>query len=388
MRTIFASAALLLCAWTAAMPGARAQTPGVTDTSIKIGMFGPLTGVQAFGAKAIQGVAAIYKDVNDKGGINGRKIELIIEDDACDPNKSISAVKKLIAQEQVFMVHGGWCSPTILAAKPELTRDPNLPFMVMAGASTAISTPVSRNIFHPVVTTLLVARSMVNFALTKPGNPRIAIIGHSDEWGKSQVDPALADLKAKGMEPAELVYFERGSVDSTSQTLKLREAKPNVILAFLYPTELGIFLRDAYKYGVTSDILAPQSVSLEDTAKRVGIPDAVKNLYVFYPLADTIDSPAMAKWADIVKKYYPGETLDTVSFLGMSGALAVVETLRKLGPNVTREGFIAQLDGMGTMDFGIQSAPMTFTPQDHAGVKAGKMIAYREGKATIIATLP
>src|SRR5208337_3043484 len=80
-------------------PTARASdTTGVSADTIKIGMFGPITGPASVFAKSLYGAAAIYKDVNDNGGINGRKIELLVEDDGCDPNKGIAAVKKLISQ--------------------------------------------------------------------------------------------------------------------------------------------------------------------------------------------------------------------------------------------------------------------------------------------------
>jgi branched-chain amino acid transport system substrate-binding protein len=383
-----ASGGLLLGALVAGAAAQAAEAPGVTADSIKIGMFAPLTGQATIGSKALLGAAAIYKDANEKGGVNGRKFELVIEDDACDPNKAITAVKKLVGQEQVFMIHGGWCSSTVLAAKPELVKDPNLPFMILAAASAAISKPVAQNIFHPVATTDTVARTMVNFALSKPGSKRIAIISHSDEWGKSHLEPALDELKAKGAEPVETVWFERGSLDATSQTLRLREARPDVILAILYPAEISIFLRDAYKFGLQASLLGTQGVSLEDTAKRVGIPDAVKNFYVFYPLSETMDAPAFQKWVELFRRHYPNEPLDTVNFLSMSGSLAVIEAVKRLGDNVTREGLIAELDRLGITDFGIQSAPLSFTPEDHAGIKQGKMIAYREGKPTIVATHP
>lgn len=64
-----------------------ADKTGVTDNSIKIGLFGPMTGQSNIGAKPVYGAASIYKDVNDKGGIHGRKIEIIIEDDGYDGNK-------------------------------------------------------------------------------------------------------------------------------------------------------------------------------------------------------------------------------------------------------------------------------------------------------------
>jgi branched-chain amino acid transport system substrate-binding protein len=81
------------------------ETTGATNKSIKIGMFGPVTGPSSAQAKALYGAVAIYKDINDRGGINGRQLELVIEDDGCDANKGVAAAKKLISQDKVFPLH-------------------------------------------------------------------------------------------------------------------------------------------------------------------------------------------------------------------------------------------------------------------------------------------
>src|SRR5689334_23313374 len=84
---------LILVAGTFAC-SAHAADPGVTKDSIKLGMFGPLTGpVSLYGYPIINGAAAVYKKANDEGGIHGRKIELVYEDDVCDPAKTRAAVK-------------------------------------------------------------------------------------------------------------------------------------------------------------------------------------------------------------------------------------------------------------------------------------------------------
>ena len=96
---------------------AHAGDPGITKDTIKIGTFGPLTGpVSLYGYPIINGAAAVYKKVNDEGGIHGRKIELVYEDGVCDPAKTRAAVKKLIASHEVFMINGGNCSAAVFAA--------------------------------------------------------------------------------------------------------------------------------------------------------------------------------------------------------------------------------------------------------------------------------
>lgn len=367
---------------------ALAADPGITKDSIKIGMFGPLTGPTAVGSLPLLGAEAIYKNANDQGGINGRKIELVIEDDACDPNKTIAAAKKLISQDQVFMIHGGWCSGTVLAIKPELARNPGLPFMVLGAASAAISTPVQPNIFHPIATTNTVAKAMVDFALTKPNTKRIAIISHSDEWGKSHLDPINSNLKAAGLESVETVYLERGGVDATSQILRIRAAKPDIVLAVLYPPELTIYLRDAHKYGIKVPTVTTQGVSVEDMVKRVGLPAATKDLFVFYPLNETLASVNLKKWSDLYTKYNPKAPVETLSFMGMTGALAVVEALKRVGPDLTREKFIAELNKLNDFNPGIQSGALTFTPEQHAGIRTGKVIYMPGDRPKIVSRYP
>lgn len=388
MQKSLLTARLLIAASLLSTPIAVLAETGVTQDTIRIGMFGPLTGPTAVGSLPLFGAAAIYKNVNDNGGIHGRKIQLSIEDDACDPNKTISATKKLISQDKVFMIHGGWCSGTVMAIKPELTRSPTLPYMVLGAASAAISKPVMPNLFHPIATTDTVTKTMLDFALSKPGAKRIAVISHSDEWGKSHMKPLLDYMKSKDMEPVESVWLERGSTSATSQLLKIRTAKPDVVLAILYPPELTLYLRDANKYNINAPTVTTQGVSIEDMVHRVGNASATNDLFVFYPLSSTLEAPSFQRWKDIYAKYYPKEPMETLSFMGMTGALAIVEALKQSGPELTREKFIAELNKLQDFDPGVQSGPLTFTPDVHAGISSGKMIYWPKDHAEIVASFP
>jgi branched-chain amino acid transport system substrate-binding protein len=387
LRKLFLAASAAALALTAVAAHAQ-SAPGVTKTTIKIGMFGPLTGPTAVGSLPLLGATAIYKNVNDQGGIYGRKIELVVEDDACDPNKTIAATKKLISQDHVFMIHGGWCSGTVMAIKPELAAHPELPFMVLGAANAAISTPVVANIFHPVATTRTVAEAMVDFARTKPGTKRIAIISHSDEWGKSHLEPELARLKAAGLEVVETAYLERGQVDATSQVLRIKAAKPDFVLANLYPPELTAYLRDAYKFGMRAPVVTTQGVSIEDMVKRVGLPAATSELFVFYPLNTTLDAAGFKPWIDLYRKYNPNDPVETLSFMGMTGALAIVQALKDAGPEPTQQSFMAALEKLKNFNPGIQSGALSFSSTNHAGIASGKVIYMRGPKPEIVDQYP
>src|SRR3546814_15750151 len=115
-------------------------------------MFGPLTGPTAVGSLPLLGATAIYRQVNEAGGINGRTLQVLVEDDACDPNKTIAATKKQMSQDTVFMNHSGWFSGTVMATTTELARKPNFPYHVLSAPHPEIRATVKATIsdrVHP-----------------------------------------------------------------------------------------------------------------------------------------------------------------------------------------------------------------------------------------------
>src|SRR5579862_6724371 len=114
--------AVMLAATAIAVVPARAET-GVSADEIVIGALGVLTGPLANNGKTIyDGVEAVYDQANKAGGINGRKIRYVREDDHCQAADAISAAKKLIYDDKVFLIHGGGCSNASLAAKPDIVQ--------------------------------------------------------------------------------------------------------------------------------------------------------------------------------------------------------------------------------------------------------------------------
>ncbi len=376
-------ASLILAATLAAAP-ALADEPGITDNSIRIGMFGPLTGSAALYGNIILGSQALYKDVNDHGGINGRKIELFVEDDGCNSLQGIAAVKKLISDNKVFLINGGVCSGVALAAKPEIIKS-GLPWMVAGAAATEISTPVVPTIFQASPTAADNSKEMIDFAMTKAGTDKIAIITQTDDWGKSYHDPALEYLQSKyHIKPILDVQMANNAMDATSQTLQLRNSGAQFILAMLYPAPFAVFARDAYKFGLTTPILGNSGVTLSDTLKRVGTPAAMNNIYIYYHLAGAEDGPELAHFAEIWRKYYPDKPVNNYSYVGMAGTLAVIHVLQDLGHDVTRARFLDGLDHLQNFDSGVEAGPTTFSPEQHDGTTAGFLSTLRDGKIALM----
>ncbi|MCH1997693.1 ABC transporter substrate-binding protein, partial [Achromobacter xylosoxidans] len=111
MKHLRRHAAAALCALALGASAQAQQEPGITDKTIRIGLFAPLSGSgMAYGFDVLNAAKMWYAKVNKEGGVHGRQIELVIEDDRCNANDLVAAVKKLTEQDKVFLLNGGSCS--------------------------------------------------------------------------------------------------------------------------------------------------------------------------------------------------------------------------------------------------------------------------------------
>jgi branched-chain amino acid transport system substrate-binding protein len=357
---------------------APAQEVGVTDTTIKIGMFGPLTGaVSIYGYPINNGAIAIYRDINDKGGIHGRKIEIVHEDGACDPAKTRAAVKKLIEQDKVFAVHGGSCSGAVNAAKEEFVTG-KVPFMVMAATLDAISDPPNRYVFTTTLPGSGDGGVIINFAKTMPNVKKIAIVRHQDDWANAKMKNILAGYQAAGMQLVADEQLARNANDATAQVLKVKSGNPDATIFVLYPAESAVFLRDAEKYGLKGPFLGTNSVmDLLDLRERTGSKTAANNVYVSAFLKGYIGDPALESWTALYRKQFPNDKVQSLSFYGMSGALTYVEALRRAGRDLTREKFLTALESVKDGEAGPAFCKVNFDATRRQGCLDGTMWTLR-----------
>ena len=361
------------------------ETTGLTDTTIKVGVMGPFTGNASSYSKTQIGLMAYFKHINDQGGINGRKFDIVQEDTACAPAKGIAAAKKLIHQDEVFYLHGNSCSGVAMAVKPTVAPT-GIPWIIAHAVNPKISMPVNekKSIFHGVPAGPAYGSTMGKFVMSKPGVKRIAMVTHTNDWAKAYCDPAIEVIKAAGGEIIEELALERGQTDATAQVLKLKQAKPDFILGCLYEAETVIFLRDAKKYGVRIPVMGTAGTDLENTLERLGDPDAVKDYYVLHAFVDKVDGPKMKKWNDIILKYYPNETITGFSAVSMASGVAAVKALNAAGRDLTRSKFIAALDNIQGLETGILACDITWTSTDRHGCKKSAVAGFVDGHPTVM----
>ncbi len=362
---------LMLSAIAFAAPSALRAEDGVTPTSIKIGMFGPLTGpASLWGYPTQAGAIMIYKEINDKGGIHGRKIEVVQEDGACDAAKTIAAAKKLIHREKVFMINSGICSGPTLAAKEEIVSN-KVPLMLFAASLDAITAPANRYVYTVAPTGSFDGKSMADFVKSIPGTKKVGLIGHADEWAQSKIKPFLAVMKDAGIEVVAHETIDRKIVDATAQVLALKRRSPDVVAMFTYPAESAAIIRDAHKYGLKASFVGNNGlIDLPALAERAGSLEAAQTTYVMSAIVGSVGSPQLAPYEQLLTRHFPNEKIKADSFYGTASAITIVEALKRAGPDLTREKFVDALNAMKDFDPGIAPCKVTFTPDNHQGCQS------------------
>lgn len=349
---------------------------GITPDTIKLGVFCAFTGPIAHFGKTAHMAMAVYDEINKMGGINGRKIQVISEDDGCDPVKGVAAVKKLIYEDKVFALHGAMCSNVALAIKKEV-KETGIPYINLAAASYKITSPLEKNIFSGIFTSKVLAYSMADFAMSKPNVKRVAVIKHTDEWGKTFYDPLIQYLKTKyNITPVADVTIERGVTDATPQVLRLKAAKPDVVIAVTYLDATTTFLRDSFKLGLKVPIVGSPAVAVDEQLQKLGNPEALKMFFAPYSYKYTLDDPVMLKWGSLLKSYFPKDGFDMLVGNGLGGTLAIVQALKDCGRDITRERFIAALEKLHSFENAQipgyvypMCTPVSYSATDHVAIK-------------------
>ena len=372
--------------------GASAQSePGLTDKTIKIGMFGPLSGnSMAYGFDVINAAKMYYDKINKEGGVNGRKIELVVEDDRCNANDLLAAVKKLTEQDQVFLLNGGSCSAAVVGAREYVERA-KIPLVMLNASGDGALYPPSKYIYGAFsISQHAVGGSMVQFASEHLKAKKIGYINHDDAYGGWNLESAQAQAKALGGIDLQVQSVNPNITDVTAPMLKIKAANPDVLLLTTYARPVSLIVKRAFELGFNKPIvLAVNSTAdLKQLVENVGNKDAFKNVYIQEVLADVPGGPKL-KWVyDMYKAAYPDLASkpgypQTYMPYGIPSAMAVVNALEAAGPNPTREKVLTALSTM-KFDSGVMAGPIEFGPDDRAAQEAAIYIKFDATNMTLV----
>lgn len=357
---------------------AYADSTGITDKQIKIGVLSSMTGPAAgFGTSNLAGATLAFEEINASGGINGRTIVWSSEDDESSPPKGIAAFKKLTDSEKVFAIFGPSTSSIVAALVPTIKQSA-VPLMISIASTPAASETMIRNLFR--VSTLndrLQGAAMADYVTDILKATRISIIRQSDEYGKRGAESVLLRLKAKtGLSVSEEV-FNATDTDFTSQILRVREANPDVLIVYAINGPAAIITRQARQMGVKAKILGSNASSSRSYPATVGnAAIGTQNLITLDELPES-DEPKMAAFRAKFEKRFPEYARqgrpEGSDVLAYGGALVFVEGLKRAGRDLTRESFIAALESLKDFHSGL-TLPTTLSSESHEGNRSARIL--------------
>ncbi|MDY6970462.1 MAG: ABC transporter substrate-binding protein [Spirochaetota bacterium] len=350
---------------------------GVSDSEIRIGVIydqtGPATPVTVPCSKAFKNY---FTWVNNKGGINGRKIKLIIEDDRYAIPATISAFKKLLLKDKVLAILGPASSHGIKALTSNIMKN-KMPH-VIPPSSDAVVIPPKRYLFANGPTYEDQVQLLFQYITRdlKKKNPQIAFVYNDTEHGKHGLR-AMNKYKGKyGIRIKTIEIVNPGTLDATSQALSIRRKKPDLVLMHLLVDNSIVLMKSARKMGITNlPFLGTQYTCAEETVKVGGkASENYKGLAIYSSWRD--DNPGCAEMRRETLKLHPGTEKPNRPkhyTQGWGDASILTEGIKRAGRNLNGENLINALESIKNFDMRGLCGRVTFGPKDHKGSKFIKM---------------
>jgi branched-chain amino acid transport system substrate-binding protein len=396
MKSTALAAALMGAASALAVVPALAQTKvtnqGITPTEIVIGTHQDLSGpIKTWGVPVSNGMKLAVEEINAAGGINGRKLRLIIEDSAYDPKKAVLASQKLVEKDKVLAVVGGMGSAPVIASQDILFDAGVLQLFPLTAAEFTYkfdpAKPQERlkfsNLLPYVESTRAALKYMVAFK--KPQKP--CLMYQDDEYGKNVLDGFTQQLEAEKLKPASITTYKRGASDFSAQIAKMKaDGCDLVVLGTILRETIGA-ISEAKKLGWDVTFLGATPTNIPDTI-TLG-KEVVEGMYAAgafeTPYADTAKGK-VKDWTEAYKKMF-GTDANTQSVIGYNAIMTFAHFVKLAGKDLTGQKILDAMEsGDPFLDI-FNSPPSKFSKTNHLAntitqvqqIKDGRWIVVKEG---------
>ena len=357
---------------------------GATDTEIKVGQTVPFSGPASAYATVGKAQAAYIKMINDKGGVNGRKIDLIQYDDAYSPPKTVEQVRKLVEGDEVlltFQIIGTAPNAAVL----KYLNGKKVPQLFAATGASKFTDP--KNFpwtmgFNPSY--FVEGRIYGQYILKEHPDAKIGVLYQNDDLGKDYLNGLKAGLgdKAAKMIVTEVSYeLTEPTIDS--QILKIKDSGADLFFSATTPKQAAQAIKKIAELGWHPvQIVDINANSVGAVLKPAGL-EAAKGLisvgYVKDPSEPAKDDPGMQRYLDFMQKYYPdGDKASSLNVYGYITAQLLVQVLKQCGDELTRENVLKQATSLHNveLDLLLPGISVSTSPTDYRVNKQLQMVKF------------
>jgi branched-chain amino acid transport system substrate-binding protein len=343
---------------------AHAQSAGVSDNRILLGQSAPFSGAaEQLGLQFHLGAQLYFEALNQRGGVNGRRIELRRLDDGYEPERCAANTKQLIG-EGVFALFGYIGTPTSVVALP-LATEAKVPFFAPFTGAEVLRDPFNRYAIHVRASYYDETAAIVR-QTTSTGIKKIAVFYQNDAYGKAGLEGVSRALKVLSLEPAALGTVERNTVDVAKAVNDIMAQRPEAIVQIGAYKACAAFIREARKRGFVGNFYNVSFVGTQALLDELG-PDA-KGVVVsqVMPFPYTPVTGISGEYLAAVRAKQ-GRAANYSGMEGFVAAKVFTEAVGRAGRSLTRDAFISAIQSMRNMDLG--GFPVDFGPNKHTGSK-------------------
>ncbi len=324
------------------------------EGKIILGQSAAFTGAAAqLGLQFHSGAKLCFDQLNAKGGVNRRMVEIRQMDDGYEPDRCAENTRKLLADE-VFALFGYVGTPTSLAALPLATAG-KVPFIAPFTGAMALREPFNRYAFHLRASyqdeTALIVKQLTSFGLKK-----IAVFRQNDSYGKAGLDGVVAALAAQKLVPVALATVERNSVDVAAAVKTLLAEAPDAVVQISAYKSCAAFIRAARKAGYGGMFYNVSFVGTQALADELGRAGAGVVVSQVMPSPYNLSRPIAREFAEAIQKAGGDVQANFSSIEGYLAAKLMIEGLRaganSSGRGLTRESLITGLESLGSQSWG------------------------------------
>jgi branched-chain amino acid transport system substrate-binding protein len=351
-KLITASAVLAIVGMAATAVPAQAKEVGVSSTEIKLGMTLPMTGTASLGYNKIPGAAKAYFDyLNANGGINGRKVTLVVKDDRYVPTEAVAKTNELILKDKVMALLAPLGTANVKAVASSV--NPGRRGIPVLFVNTGFSGFADKKKYPTTYTVLpsyiMEAKIMGEYIKENFAGKKIGLLYQDDDFGTD----ALAGFKTAGVNFAVRVPYASGSQSATAAAgwiTRFKAAEVDVVILFGVSSATSAMLGTAAQLKYAPQWMLGSVGGDATTIRATGVPAAVlTNAIGFSPVPATTDmkDEYVKFFSDIYAKAQPGQAFDLNVLLGMNTAFMTAQALKAAGPSPTRKSLINAINTKG-----------------------------------------
>lgn len=374
-RELFSLVAASVLAGVLADAGqASAQdTPGVTSDTITLGGVLPLSGpVRLVGEPYQRGLQICFDAVTASGGVHGRAIKWLVEDDAYQPARSLAGAKRLVERDNVFMLVGQIGTPTTNAIVPYVEQA-KVPFL-----SVVATKDKNRYTYGFMADYGSQIYEVVRYLAAEKGAKRFGFFYQNDDLGAAGRVGLERALEELGLPLAADVGYERGTTDFSTHILSLRDADVDAVISMSIAPSTATAIKQASAVNYTA-LWGTFSIA-GGAAMQEMLGSSIDGIvFASEVMSQSSEEPVVQEVRALLQKSYPDAVLEWGVMIGCAQARLVARALEKAGPDITRESVVAALESPEGFDLEIM-APVSYGPEKRNAANAVAVFEWRDGK--------